>query len=293
MRTSLYNTLNDISLNEITIGINSNVSNNSICNSTEKYPVKVLVDEALSGNISGRNAICENESTTLNATAYDASTYTWKESGNVIAQSGVVTVKPATTTTYEVDMTRGKCSASDSYQVEVTTNPVIVSVDSVGIRDRQVITETGKGTAPFEFWVDENVASASVDDIFKNLTFSTHVAYIKDINGCQTSFQFSIEPPAITIPEFFSPNGDGVNDEFRVVYRSLIEFSASVYNRWGRLVARWTDPAKGWDGRINGKMASPGAYYYVVQAVGADKDKDGKNIEWKCSGDINLLRGKK
>ncbi len=97
----------------------------------------------------------------------------------------------------------------------------------------------------------------------------------------------------IDVPNVFTPNGDGVNDEFRVVYRSLIEFSASVYNRWGRLVARWTDPAKGWDGRINGKMASPGAYYYVVQAVGADKDKDGKNIEWKCSGDINLLRGKK
>lgn len=97
----------------------------------------------------------------------------------------------------------------------------------------------------------------------------------------------------IDVPNVFTPNGDGVNDEFRVVYRSLIDFTASVYNRWGRLVARWTDPAKGWDGRINGKLAAPGAYYYVIQAVGADKDKDGNNIEWKCSGDINLLRGKK
>ncbi len=107
------------------------------------------------------------------------------------------------------------------------------------------------------------------------------------------SIKITVLESFIDVPNVFTPNGDGVNDEFRVVYRSLIEFSASVYNRWGRLVARWTDPAKGWDGRINGKMASPGAYYYVVQAVGADKDKDGKNIEWKCSGDINLLRGKK
>ncbi len=96
----------------------------------------------------------------------------------------------------------------------------------------------------------------------------------------------------IDVPNVFTPNGDGVNDEFRVVYRSLLSFSASVYNRWGRLVYRWSDPAKGWDGKINGKMASPGAYYYVIQATGADKDEKGESIEWKCSGDINLLRGK-
>ena len=260
------------------------VAFNSICNSTEKYPVKVLVDEALSGNISGRNAICENESTTLNATAYDASTYTWKESGNVIAQSGVVTVKPATTTTYEVDMTRGKCSASDSYQVEVTTNPVIVSVDSVGIRDRQVITETGKGTAPFEFWVDENVASASVDDIFKNLTFSTHVAYIKDINGCQTSFQFSIEPPAITIPEFFSPNGDGVNDNWVVgtlaeVYPAAI---VTIYDRFGKVLIQFLGAdADGWDGTYNGVPMPSTDYWYSI---------DIEEIDTQYSGHFTLLR---
>ncbi|MBO5839079.1 MAG: hypothetical protein J6R06_05330, partial [Bacteroidales bacterium] len=192
------------------------IAYNSICDSKKEYPVTVLVDEALSGNISGRNAICENESTTLNATAYDASTYTWKEGATVLAQSGVVTVKPLVTTTYEIEMTRGKCSATDNYMVEVTTNPVIVSVDSVGVRDRQVITEAGKGTAPFEFWYDENTANASVDDIFYGLTFTTHVAHVKDINGCQASYKFILDPPAINVPEFFSPNGDGVNDKWVV-----------------------------------------------------------------------------
>lgn len=97
----------------------------------------------------------------------------------------------------------------------------------------------------------------------------------------------------IDVPNVFTPNGDGVNDEFRVVYRSIISFNAWVYNRWGRLVCKWSDPAKGWDGRINGKLAAPGAYYYVIEAIGSDKDKNGEPIKWKCSGDINLLRGKK
>ena len=87
----------------------------------------------------------------------------------------------------------------------------------------------------------------------------------------------------LDIPNVFTPNGDGVNDEFRVAYRSLIEFQAEVFNRWGRKVYEWTDPAKGWDGTINGRDASPGAYFYSIKARGAD-DK-----VYKLKGDINLI----
>ncbi len=107
------------------------------------------------------------------------------------------------------------------------------------------------------------------------------------------SIKVTVLESFIDVPNVFTPNGDGINDEFRVVYRSIISFNAWVYNRWGRLVCRWTDPSKGWDGRINGKMAAPGAYYYVIEAIGSDKDKNGESIKWKCSGDINLLRGKR
>ena len=260
------------------------VAFNSICNSTEKYPVKVLVDEALKGSISGRNAICENESTTLNATAYDASTYTWKEGATVLAQSGVVTVKPLVTTTYEVEMTRGKCSATDNYMVEVTTNPVIVSVDSVGVRDRQVITEAGKGTAPFEFWYDENTANASVDDIFYGLTFTTHVAHVKDINGCQASYKFILDPPAINVPEFFTPNGDGVNDKW--VVGSLAEVYPDalvvIYDRFGKELIQFKGgDIDGWDGTYNGVPMPSTDYWYVI---------DIEEIDMQYSGHFTLLR---
>ena len=260
------------------------IAYNSICDSKKEYPVTVLVDEALSGNISGRNAICENESTTLNATAYDASTYTWKEGATVLAQSGVVTVKPLVTTTYEIEMTRGKCSATDNYMVEVTTNPVIVSVDSVGVRDRQVITEAGKGTAPFEFWYDENTANASVDDIFYGLTFTTHVAHVKDINGCQASYKFILDPPAINVPEFFSPNGDGVNDKW--VVGSLAEVYPDalviIYDRFGKELIQFKGgDIDGWDGTYNGVPMPSTDYWYVI---------DIEEIDMQYSGHFTLLR---
>ena len=116
----------------------------------------------------------------------------------------------------------------------------------------------------------------------------------------------------LAVPNAFTPNGDGQNDEFRVAYRSLREFHCWVYNRWGKLVYEWTDPAKGWDGTINGRPAAEGAYFYVIRALGTDADKNARYIGLKAdyqkrkarsdesvmgvyqlSGDINLLRGKR
>ena len=113
----------------------------------------------------------------------------------------------------------------------------------------------------------------------------------------------------LAVPNVFTPNGDGHNDEFRVAYRSLREFRCWVYNRWGKLVYYWEDPAKGWDGTINGRPAAEGAYYYVIRALGTDAPKNAsyigikaiynkkkKNADesvigiYQMSGDINLLR---
>ncbi len=122
----------------------------------------------------------------------------------------------------------------------------------------------------------------------------------------------SISESYLAVPNVFTPNGDGKNDEFRVAYRSLKEFHCWIYNRWGHLVYEFTDPAKGWDGNIGGRPAAEGAYYYVIRALGTDAARNAKYIGLKASykkkkaaadesvmgiyqlsGDINLIRGKK
>lgn len=126
-----------------------------------------------------------------------------------------------------------------------------------------------------------------------------------------TEVAVQIAESYLAVPNVFTPNGDGKNDEFRVAYRSLREFHCWVYNRWGKLVFEWTDPAKGWDGTINGRPAAEGAYYYVIRALGTDAAKDASytmkavykkkklNADesmigvYQLSGDINLLRGHK
>lgn len=64
----------------------------------------------------------------------------------------------------------------------------------------------------------------------------------------------------------FSPNGDGVNDLFRITSDcDVYSFDMSIYNRWGQLVNFSRNVAYGWDGFINGEPAAEGVYYFVVE----------------------------
>ena len=122
----------------------------------------------------------------------------------------------------------------------------------------------------------------------------------------------NISESYLAVPNFFTPGGSCPNAEFRVAYRSLREFHCWVYNRWGKLVYEWSDPAKGWDGTINGRLAADGAYFYVIRALGTDAPKNAGYIGIKASyqkkklngdesvigvyqlsGDINLIRCRK
>lgn len=97
-------------------------------------------------------------------------------------------------------------------------------------------------------------------------------------------YPINIGSSVLKIPNAFSPDGDGINDEWKVAYRSLVDFSCSIFDRNGHQVYSFDNPATGWDGKRNGKAVNPGVYFYVIQAVGADGKK------YKKSGDINILR---
>ena len=92
---------------------------------------------------------------------------------------------------------------------------------------------------------------------------------------------------ALQCPNAFSPGAsEGVNDIWKVSYKSIIEFECHIFNKWGTELASFRDPSGGWDGKYNGKVVPAGVYYYVIQAKGADGKK------YKLSGDINVVNYK-
>lgn len=99
------------------------------------------------------------------------------------------------------------------------------------------------------------------------------------------TYTVSIGASELKCPNAFSPGtSEGVNDEWKVSYRSLIEFECWIFDRYGTQLCHFSDPSLGWDGRYRGKLVSPGTYFYVIDAKGADGKK------YKLSGDINIVR---
>lgn len=69
-----------------------------------------------------------------------------------------------------------------------------------------------------------------------------------------------------SIPNVFTPNGDGINDLFFITASGLTEFNLIIVNRWGELMFETDDPNEGWDGTFNGNKCSEGVYFYSMKA---------------------------
>lgn len=119
---------------------------------------------------------------------------------------------------------------------------------------------------------------------------TTYVRLMVSTGTCQDStevYTVTVGESRLEAPNIFSPGTTpGVNDEWKVAYKSIISFKCWIFNRWGVQMFHFEDPAIGWDGKYKGKLVDPGVYFYVIEAKGAD----GKSHNLK--GHINIIRSK-
>ena len=101
--------------------------------------------------------------------------------------------------------------------------------------------------------------------------------------GCNSLFEYGpyiVELPQLTIPNVFTPNGDGINDEYQMIYRGSERITLVIYDRWGKVFFRGEGENPSWDGSfLGGNIAPEGVYYYELE-VG----------DRKFNGDLTLLR---
>jgi gliding motility-associated-like protein len=193
-----------------------------------------------------------------------------------------------------------------TYKIQVTDSMGCVSESSFFYESIHVkadfTAEPGSGEAPLEVtFTDKSVRASKYKWEFGDTTTSTlsnpepHTYYkpgeysvnltIKSDLGCIDSMRLekkiSVDFSKLEIPNVFTPNGDGLNDNFVLESKSLRNLDVRIYSRSGlkvysfygegKLLKDWT----GWDGNINASSvkASPGIYFYIIRAYGWDDIK--------------------
>ena len=89
----------------------------------------------------------------------------------------------------------------------------------------------------------------------------------------KSATSYYVKDISIVIPEGFSPNHDGVHDQFVIVRPYNVTLALEVYNRWGNVVYSSANYNNDWDGKGTGNFAGQelvdGGYYYSLRAVDA------------------------
>ncbi|NOX85615.1 MAG: T9SS type B sorting domain-containing protein [Chlorobi bacterium] len=178
--------------------------------------------------------------------------------------------------------------------------PSVVSADpdSLGISGEETITlsaEGGSGDALI--WTAGSCAGEEIgrDSIIQiERPYETKTYYARWVNPCGES-----ECREVTVivageydiyaPNAFSPNADGLNDEFNMVSPApLAYYKLQIFDRWGKQLFETEDQNRGWDGGVNGKQCPVGIYVWkVTYRLAKEGPASGQRVK---SGTVMLMR---
>ncbi|MDA9572791.1 choice-of-anchor L domain-containing protein [Flavobacteriaceae bacterium] len=127
--------------------------------------------------------------------------------------------------------------------------------------DLHIIEASASGEGIYEFSLDDGPWQTS--GTFEDVTPGFHSVIARDINGCGTG---STQVLVIDYPHFFTPNGDGYNDTWRVEgieTRPLAKIY--IYDRFGKLLKQLSPLGPGWDGTFNGENLPATDYWFTIR----------------------------
>lgn len=235
---------------------------------------------------------CDGDATEfyiLNTSNIDQATWDFGDPGNTTPGTGLNPIHVFSAPgTYNVTLTESfnGQSFTTSSQVVIHELPGKVFIyDSLYIFPGSTIPLDG-GADMFSYvWQDGS------EGRYYNVTDpGEYVVEYVDINCCRNIDSLTVISLDISLPNAFTPNGDGVNDYFRPLGPSdgISDYSLIVYNRWGQKVWESAAFSDKWDGTFKGDPAASGIYaWYMTFNVIGNVSSIGK-VKYK--GSVMLLR---
>ncbi|MEO6884406.1 MAG: gliding motility-associated C-terminal domain-containing protein [Bacteroidia bacterium] len=244
--------------------------------------------------------ICPGTPNNLVTVTGNGTSYTWTTPGGTTIVSGQGTDSlivnwgntPGTITV--ISNSNTGCSSSPA-SCTVSLNPKpdagFDTISSGTYNNLYAFNDTSKGGVTSWAWLFGDGSSSTSQNPTHNYPGAgiypvTEV--VTNAFGCKDTITYDVKVnEGIIIPNVFTPNGDGKNDEFYIPNSGMKQFSIDIFNRWGVKVFSSTASDIRWDGRSTaGVNMSDGTYYYILKAVSTS----GK--DYNVNGFVTLIRGK-
>lgn len=223
-----------------------------------------------------------NEFITINAGMITGQTlnytYIWRLDGEIFPKiSYSIQLNQAGTYTVEVIDKVTACRKIRTILVQASSDAVVdsVEVEDVTVENNTVtITLTPGSIGDYEYSFGDVDGNYQSSNVFENVPSGIYDVFIRDKHGCGTTIQKVV---IIGLPKFFTPNGDGVNDYWKVdgvdaVFNNTTKIY--IFNRDGKLVKEVASrDATGWDGTLNGRPLPADDYWYMINLA------DGRQVK--------------
>lgn len=206
---------------------------------------------------------CEGQNVTIIADS-GFSYYEWTTPTGTIIGPEQITVSDEGIYTVTVKDNVG-CEASKTVEVVKSPIPHISTVTIEDWTDQDnvltVVMEPTVIPGNYEYSLDNIHYQSS--PVFEGLTPGQYTVYVRDEFGCGDD-EFSTY--ILTYPKFFTPNGDNINEYWRIYLASLEpDMLVYIYDRYGKLITGFDAKSKGWDGTLDGKRLPATDYWFVVK----------------------------
>jgi gliding motility-associated-like protein len=209
----------------------------------EFYPLPAVTDEEL--------FFCENTDITLEANVTGV-TYEW----NTGETTASIIVSQPDTYTVEVTDPRG-CSNIKTILLNQIDSPVIDEVISTDLD----ISISTLNEGEFEYSLDG--LNFQEEPIFLDIPGGVYTILVRNKSSCGIVTQ---EYFHLVVPKFFTPNGDNINDVFKIDgIDSASDYEINLYDRYGKLLKNTYNAPLQWDGRYNNRELPSGDYWYSIR----------------------------
>jgi gliding motility-associated-like protein len=232
----------------------------------------------------------------VNFTSSGGGTYSWSGPASYsssVQNASISSAVVSNSGTYTVTVSNGGCSSSATVNLVVNALPSVSAGNDTTITLGSAATLSASGATNYSWTPATGLSCSNCANPVANPSSTTTYCVTGSTGSCADNdcITVKVDVPCITnsdlgVPNAFSPNNDGVNDNFCLQGWSacMNEFSILIYDRWGEKVFESSAADFCWDGTFRGRTLDPAVFVYFINAAYFTGDKVSKK------GNISIIR---